>query len=112
MLLIIIMECYNLSSYIDDIHGWCGNDLNNVITQCQQKSYGSTPGLVRIVVSVESCRTGELPEVSTSIGVHTPSQAPVPLRGGLAMVQSLPQSDFKWSDERVLSPYATDAKIE
>eukprot|EP01051_Picozoa_sp_SAG22_P013204 SAG22_NODE_1453_length_4394_cov_29.832363_6_plen_25_part_01 len=25
------MECYNLSSYIDDIHGWCGNDLDNVI---------------------------------------------------------------------------------
>eukprot|EP01051_Picozoa_sp_SAG22_P004307 SAG22_NODE_227_length_14641_cov_11.007908_11_plen_94_part_00 len=29
------MECYNLSSYIDDIHGWCGNDLDNVITQCE-----------------------------------------------------------------------------
>eukprot|EP01051_Picozoa_sp_SAG22_P033715 SAG22_NODE_14908_length_361_cov_31.706107_1_plen_24_part_01 len=24
------MECYNLTSYIDHIHGWCGNDLNNV----------------------------------------------------------------------------------
>eukprot|EP01051_Picozoa_sp_SAG22_P005407 SAG22_NODE_319_length_12493_cov_33.326475_13_plen_33_part_01 len=24
-----IMECYNFTSYIDDIHGWCGNDLNN-----------------------------------------------------------------------------------
>eukprot|EP01051_Picozoa_sp_SAG22_P041003 SAG22_NODE_22432_length_199_cov_17.520000_1_plen_21_part_10 len=21
------MECYNFTSYIDDIHGWCGNDL-------------------------------------------------------------------------------------
>eukprot|EP01051_Picozoa_sp_SAG22_P042004 SAG22_NODE_23497_length_145_cov_74.608696_1_plen_48_part_11 len=30
-----IMECYNFTSYIDDIHGWCGNDLNNVITQCE-----------------------------------------------------------------------------
>ena len=29
------MECYNFTSYIDDIHGWCGNDLNNVITQCE-----------------------------------------------------------------------------
>eukprot|EP01051_Picozoa_sp_SAG22_P004341 SAG22_NODE_230_length_14595_cov_50.767660_11_plen_73_part_00 len=29
------MECYNFTSYIDDIHGWCGNDLNNVITQHQ-----------------------------------------------------------------------------
>eukprot|EP01051_Picozoa_sp_SAG22_P031961 SAG22_NODE_13228_length_413_cov_4.171975_1_plen_25_part_01 len=25
------MECYNFTSYIDDIHGWCGNDLDNVI---------------------------------------------------------------------------------
>eukprot|EP01051_Picozoa_sp_SAG22_P023927 SAG22_NODE_6396_length_861_cov_4.005249_2_plen_24_part_01 len=24
------MECYNFTSYIDDIHGWCGNDLDNV----------------------------------------------------------------------------------
>eukprot|EP01051_Picozoa_sp_SAG22_P032689 SAG22_NODE_13920_length_390_cov_16.701031_1_plen_22_part_01 len=22
------MECYNLTSYIDHIHGWCGNDFN------------------------------------------------------------------------------------
>ena len=29
------MECYNLTSYIDHIHGWCGNDLDNVITQCE-----------------------------------------------------------------------------
>eukprot|EP01051_Picozoa_sp_SAG22_P040873 SAG22_NODE_22293_length_225_cov_67.904762_1_plen_36_part_10 len=29
------MECYNFTSYIDDIHGWCGNDLDNVITQCE-----------------------------------------------------------------------------
>eukprot|EP01051_Picozoa_sp_SAG22_P003393 SAG22_NODE_164_length_16817_cov_61.573573_12_plen_63_part_00 len=27
---LIIMECYNFTSYIDDIHGLCGNDLDNV----------------------------------------------------------------------------------
>eukprot|EP01051_Picozoa_sp_SAG22_P001198 SAG22_NODE_45_length_24718_cov_12.462448_1_plen_113_part_00 len=47
--LIIITECYNLSSYIDDIHGWCGNDLNNVITQCESLC------LLSIVDILNSC---------------------------------------------------------
>eukprot|EP01051_Picozoa_sp_SAG22_P037537 SAG22_NODE_18787_length_281_cov_1.120879_1_plen_63_part_10 len=47
--LIIIMECYNLSSYIDDIHGWCGNDLNNVISQCESLC------LLSIVDILDSC---------------------------------------------------------
>lgn len=43
------MECYNLTSYIDDIHGWCGNDLNNVITQCESLC------LLSIVDILNSC---------------------------------------------------------
>ena len=43
------MECYNFTSYIDDIHGWCGNDLNNVITQCESLC------LLSIVDILNSC---------------------------------------------------------
>ena len=43
------MECYNLSSYIDDIHGWCGNDLNNVITlQSEANDYGKQYGRINL----------------------------------------------------------------
>ena len=43
------MECYNFTSYIDDIHGLCGNDLNNVITQCESLC------LLSIVDILNSC---------------------------------------------------------
>ena len=43
------MECYNLTSYIDEIHGWCGNDLNNVINQCESLC------LLSIVDILNSC---------------------------------------------------------
>eukprot|EP01051_Picozoa_sp_SAG22_P015996 SAG22_NODE_2178_length_2881_cov_37.496046_2_plen_69_part_00 len=43
------MKCYNFTSYIDDIHGLCGNDLNNVINECD------SPCLLSIVDILNSC---------------------------------------------------------
>jgi len=29
------MECANFSAYIDNINGYCGNDINEVVRQCE-----------------------------------------------------------------------------